>query len=82
MPTEHKPEKNRMMKSLFIPGIIPLVACALMLPRAVSAQTKAYTSTGWVIGELAPGIVCTNAEGQVLFRAEIHRVRVLSSDAL
>ena len=81
MPTEHKPEKKRMMKSLFIQGIIPLVACALMLPMAVSAQTQAYTSTGWVIGELVPGIVCTNSLGQVLFRAEVHRVRVLSSDA-
>ena len=45
------------------------------------AQTSTpYTSAGWVIGVPVPGIWCTNALGQVLFRGNAHLVHVQSSD--
>lgn len=57
-----------------------LTLTLLLAALSVSAQTPC-TSTGWVNAVLAPGIVCTNALGQVLVRGNVHTARVQGSDA-
>lgn len=69
-----------MKTSMFIRGLAPLAACALLLPTAVSAQTTPYTGTGWVSQVFAPGIFFTNAAGQVLVRASVQTIQVECSD--
>ncbi len=58
-------------------------AIALWLAAgSVSAATAiTYTATGWVNGVLSPGITCTNGQGQVFVRGNVHTARVQSSDA-
>ncbi len=52
----------------------------LLAALPLAAADTPFTSTGWVIGGPVPGIWCTNALGQVLFRGNAHVVRVQSSD--
>ena len=59
-----------------------VAAAALFLPvfgTALAADTP-YTSTGWVTGVPVLPIACTNADNQVLLRANAHTLRVTSSD--
>ncbi len=69
-----------MRTSKFNWGLASLAACALLLPRTVSAQTTPFTAIGWVNGVQFPGIVCTNALGQGLYRGVVHTVRVQATD--
>jgi hypothetical protein len=66
---------------MFIRGVAPLTVCALLTPAGVSAQPSPFTATGWVNGLPTPGIICTNARGQVLLRGLVHTARIESSDA-
>jgi len=62
-------------------GMLAAVTMLLLAALPVTAQTSTpYTSTGWITGAPVPGIWCTNAIGQVLFRGNAHLVRVQSSD--
>jgi hypothetical protein len=70
-----------MKNPMLVRGLAGIAACALLLPTAASAQTTSYTATGWVYQVLAPGLLCTNALGQVLLRANVHVARVHSSDS-
>ena len=65
---------------IFIRGIVPLAVCAFLLPTAASAQTTSFTAAGWLDAVLAPGIVCTNALGQVLLRGAVHTERIQGTD--
>jgi hypothetical protein len=78
---EQKKEPKGMKNSILIRGLAPLAVCALLLPTAASAQTTSFTATGWVDAVLSPGIVCTNALGQVLIRGTVHTQRIQSTDA-
>jgi hypothetical protein len=79
--TNNEKERKAMERALFIRGIAPLAACALLLPMTTSAQTTTFTATGWVNGVQFPGIICTNALGQVLYRGVVHTARVQATDA-
>ena len=78
--TNNEKERKPMRKALFIRGTAPLAACALLLPIAASAQTTPFTATGWINGVQSPGIICTNALGQVLYRGVVHTARVQATD--
>ncbi|MHC1764791.1 MAG: hypothetical protein AB9869_10895 [Verrucomicrobiia bacterium] len=62
-------------------GLVPLLACALLSPIAALAQTTPFTATGWVNGLPTPGLICTNAGGQVLLRGTVHTWGVAGPDA-
>ncbi len=62
-------------------GFVPLLACALVPPIAALAQTTPFTATGWVNGLPSPGLICTNAAGQVLLRGIVHTWGVAGPDA-
>jgi hypothetical protein len=68
------------MKLMSIQGLGALAACALLLPKATSAQTITSTGTGWVNQVLAPGIYCVNAAGQVLIRGLVYTIRAECTD--
>jgi hypothetical protein len=70
-----------MKKCVFIRGIAPLAVCVLLLHGAASGQTVSFTATGHVNAVLAPGILCTNALGQVLVRGGVHTARIQATDA-
>jgi hypothetical protein len=65
----------------FINGLAPLAVCALLVSRTASAQSTAFTATGYVNAVLAPGIVCVDALGQILVRGGVHTARVQGTDA-
>jgi hypothetical protein len=73
-------KKRKRMKTIFIRNIASLAICALLLPAAANAQTTAFTALGQVLAVPSPGIVCTNALGQVLVRGIIHTEREQASD--
>lgn len=66
-----------MKTSRFLRPLALIAACALLPPTATSAQT----TTGWVNQVLSPGIVVTNALGQVLVRGIVHTERLQGPDA-
>ena len=57
-----------------------LTLCGSLLPIAASAQTTAWTATGSVKDVLCPGILCTDALGQVTVRGIVHTERMQASD--
>lgn len=59
----------------------PITTTLLLLAAlTASAQTTPFTATGWINGVQAPGLACTNALGQVLFRGSVHSARVQATD--
>ncbi len=70
-----------MKMSKLMQGIAPLAVGALFSSIPVGAQPTPFTATGWVNGVPAPGILCTNALGQVLLRGLVHSARIESTDA-
>lgn len=57
----------------------PLAICALLATIA-NAQTTSFTATGQVNGVPTPGVMATNAAGQVLSRGLVHTWAIQSSD--
>lgn len=53
---------------------------ALLLPTVASAQTTSFTGDGWINGVPVPGILTTNAAGQVSLRSNVHTVACQGSD--
>jgi len=69
-----------MKQSLFKWGIAPLFAGALLAPTLTLAQAVPFTSTGWFVKELVPGILCVSESGQVSFKYEVHVARNESAE--
>jgi hypothetical protein len=69
-----------MKRPRVIRGVAFLAIVALLLAAALRAQPTSFTATGWVNAVLAPGIICTNALGQVIYRGGVHTARVQSPD--
>lgn len=63
-------------------GFSPPVATTVFLILAASTLQAGtpYTGTGWITSAPVPGIWCTNAQGQVGMRGNVHLVRVQCSD--
>jgi len=61
----------------------PAAALALLLTALpATAQTDTpYTATGWLTGVPVPGVLFTNALGEVGLRGNAHTLRVQSTDA-
>lgn len=63
------------------PGALIITASLLLaaLPLA-AADPPTITGTGYLVGVPVPGILCTNAAGQVSLKGNVHVVRVQADD--
>ena len=64
------------------PGILAAMTSLLLaaLPLA-AADPPTITGTGYLVGVPVPGILCTNAAGQVSLKGNVHVMRVQADDA-
>lgn len=56
-----------------------LALLSIPSPPAVSAEVS-YTGTGYLVAVPVPGILCTNAAGQVSIKGNVHVLRVETTD--
>jgi len=63
--------------SVLATALVPLLA---VLPATGQTNTP-FTATSWLTGVPMPGLLCTNALGQVCFKGNVHVLRVQADDA-
>jgi hypothetical protein len=68
-------ERNILMRNARIVMTLPLLLAAL----PAGADTS-FTATGWLTAVPVPGILCTNAAGQVYLKGNVHVLRLQADD--
>ena len=62
-------------------GTVTTLASLLLAALPLAAAGPASTGTGYLVGVPVPGILCTNASGQVSLKGNVHVLMVQADDA-
>ncbi len=61
-------------------GLLWVAASLWLATVPLAAAEPAFTGTGYLVGVPVPGILCTNASGQVSLKGNVHILRVQVND--